>query len=55
MLPGARQILAVAFRLDDGELLWIPKSVLLEVPEIGDPVDGWPIKLWFCDKEGISY
>ena len=32
---------------------WVPKSVLLQVPERGDYVECIGVKEWFCEKEGL--
>ena len=33
---------------------WIPKSQLLEVPEVGEYVAEWPVTEWFVEKEGLQ-
>ena len=45
---------AVGIRTD-GEMVWLPKSVLAETLEEGEQLEGVWVKEWFAEKESMEY
>jgi hypothetical protein len=48
--------LALLFRLDDDEAVWVPKSVITHADEIdvGDEDIEVEVKAWFAEREGMA-